>query len=216
MSLTSHLRKQGKLILNFLKSPGDFKYNDVSNSNKLKAVLRIVLIELIVVIPVGLIVYGMEEAGILFFPDHAIEELVDKMSIALVLLGAVVFAPIVEEILFRGFITLRRFYPLILVIDLAEALGKNRFRTLRIVLRVWTNCFPIIVYASIFAFGYAHVWNFKEEMPFWLIPIAVSPQLVAGLFLTYTRVRYGLIWSMLSHATTNLIFLVLYYTVPLG
>ena len=211
-----HIKKQISSILNFLRYPQDDKYVGISNADKLRNVLTVVFIELVVVITAGFVIYGMEEAGVLSFPDHAIEEMLDEMSIWLVLFGAVILAPIIEEVLFRGFITLRRFYPLIFVMDLAEALGKNKFRTIKAILKLWKKYFPLIVILSIATFGYVHVWNFKEEMSYWMIPIAVSPQLIAGFFLTYVRVRYGLIWSMLSHATTNLIFLILHYTVPIG
>lgn len=159
---------------------------------------------------------GSQRLGLLDFPDHKLVEMIDEMSIHMVLFVAVFFGPILEEFVFRGFITFYRFYPLLFVIAMAGALGMNKFKLIRKIRRAWTFCFPLLMMLSVLLFGYVHVWNFEEQMSLWMIPIAISPQLIAGLFLTYARVKYGLIWSMLAHALVNFIALVLHYTIPLN
>ena len=56
--------------------------------------------------------------------------------------------------------------------------------------------------------GGIHISNFENiEGYYWLVPILVAPQLFAGAFLGFTRVKLGLGWAMLLHATHNLILL---------
>lgn len=203
-------------LIEFLKSPQDFKYTGLSSLDKLKNILTLGIMELIILIPIGLIIYGLDSMEVIDLPEHKTQNLFEEMSFGSIFLFAVLLAPFIEEIFFRTFIILRRFYPLLLVIAMTEALGKNKFLMTRKVMRLWTGLFPFLMTLSTLIFAYVHVYNFEDGMAFWMIPLAVSPQIVAGFFLAYARVRYGLLWSMLSHAFVNLILVILTYLVPLN
>ncbi|WP_425391910.1 CPBP family intramembrane glutamic endopeptidase [Ekhidna sp.] len=216
MNFLTRFKKVKSGFIAFLKSPDDHKLYTISDAERFKDILIIVILQLLIMIPLAIVIGVLEYTELLELPDHKLADMIDKRSIHLVFFAAVILAPIVEETLFRGFITFQRFYPLLFIIALAGAVGKNQFKVLLVTRRLWDSFFPFLALFSVLIFGYMHVWNFEEQMSLWLIPIAISPQFIAGLFLTYARVRYGLIWSMLAHASVNFTALFLYYAVPLN
>lgn len=49
-----------------------------------------------------------------------------------------------------------------------------------------------------------HAWNYDlAQVPVWMYPLLCLPQLVAGTFLGYTRLRYGFWRAVLFHAVHN-------------
>lgn len=57
-------------------------------------------------------------------------------------------------------------------------------------------------------FGYVHLFNFTINSTTMLLsPILVAPQLSAGLFFGFIRVRFGLLWSIGLHACYNFILI---------
>ncbi|MEE9363732.1 MAG: CPBP family intramembrane glutamic endopeptidase [Cellulophaga sp.] len=101
-----------------------------------------------------------------------------KWQIALL---AIVIAPIFEELLFRA--------PLYLV--------KN------------SSFFNYFFYASFLLFGIVHITNYENfENNIFFAVFLVLPQISAGIFFGYIRVRFGLLWSIALHASFNfLLFL---------
>ena len=64
--------------------------------------------------------------------------------------------------------------------------------------------FPLIFYLSSFVFGTLHVFNFYEWEGLWfLLPLLVLPQFLLGILLAYTRMRYGMVWSVAMHFLHN-------------
>ncbi|MEM6644553.1 MAG: CPBP family intramembrane glutamic endopeptidase [Bacteroidota bacterium] len=186
----------------FLKEPTDGRIY-LSSFQKFKNVLGLWVIQFLLFIPIAIFISALEEWGGLDLPEHKIEDLFSELSPLQVFFMAVVLAPIVEEFFFRTFITLRRFYPLLLFIDAAT--GPKRFKRIRNSLKLWNGLFPFLIYASALLFGYVHIFNFEGEVSWWKVPLAVLPQIIMGLLLAFIRVRYGLVWSMFSHAFWNLI-----------
>ncbi|MFD0799486.1 CPBP family intramembrane glutamic endopeptidase [Maribacter chungangensis] len=126
----------------------------------------------------GLLIGSFSELFDLDFGDHAVDELFKNYSLFTVLLLAVVLAPILEELLFRAPLTI----------------FKNPAH------------FKYAYYVSILLFGVIHISNYSTiEGQYWAIPILVSPQLSAGVFLGYIRIKLGLFWSILLHAAHNLV-----------
>jgi len=110
--------------------------------------------------------------------NHAVIEMFENYSPLLILVLAVVMAPVLEELVFRA--------PL--------ALFKN------------TVYFKYAFHTSVILFGLVHISNFGNLKGFyWLIPILVAPQLFAGIFLGYIRTKLGLLWSILLHATMKML-----------
>lgn len=103
-----------------------------------------------------------------------------------VLFLIVVFAPIVEELLFR--------YPLKFAYNLSVPFPKNKP----------LNC-KLAIYFSSIGFGLVHLTNYTNTEPlfFILAPAIISSQLMGGFIMAYLRVQYGVGWSMLKHALFN-------------
>ena len=72
---------------------------------------------------------------------------------------------------------------------------------------IWKNHYPIVFYFFVLFFGFLHITNFKNITPlqYLMTPLIVAPQIVAGFFISYARVRYkkGLILSTLMHIYMN-------------
>jgi len=112
--------------------------------------------------------------------EHAIESFLENYSTISLFFITVIVAPIAEETLFRG--------PLIWF------RGKKYFN--------------YILYASILLFAGVHITNF--DLPkeiYYIAPLLVLPQLILGAFLSYVRVKLGLIWSIGLHASYNAILI---------
>ncbi len=199
-------------LFQFVKKPVDGRYPNNTNLEKFKDVLCLVVIQFILLIPASMIVGLMEEFGDLNLPDHKLQDLFKEVGYGAMFFLAVILAPFLEELIFRTFITFRRFYPLLFFIDSGSP--ENHSKRVRKSLNIWSTLFPVMVYGSTFVFGYVHVFNFDGDIALWKAPFAVLPQLILGLTLAFTRVRYGLVWSMLNHAIWNLIPTVIFIFFP--
>lgn len=100
----------------------------------------------------------------------------EPTTLVVMILSVAVLAPILEEILFR--------YPLKFA----------RGRSLK-----------ILIHVSSLAFGFVHLINYanREILFFLLSPLIFSSQLIGGFIFAYLRLKLGLRWSILSHATFN-------------
>lgn len=126
----------------------------------------------------GILLEGFSTLFHLDFGTHAAEKLIAEFSALAIFFLAVVLAPLLEELLFRG--------PL--------SWFKNEVY------------FPYAFYISVLLFGLIHISNFENlNGHYWAVPLLVLPQLCAGVFLGFIRVRHGLIWSILLNAAHNLV-----------
>ncbi|PWS27550.1 hypothetical protein DHW03_08125 [Pedobacter yonginense] len=69
-----------------------------------------------------------------------------------------------------------------------------------------TRYFSLYFYALTITFGLLHVRNYIDLVPSNLVllaPIFAIPQIIAGFFLGYFRLKRGLFWSILLHAVIN-------------
>jgi len=152
-----------------------------------------------------------------------------KMSQTAFFFGAVIFAPLIEETIFRA--QLRRFSGGILFVSfvfgiILVALTKTYwaflvtpfiFTVLFIIYRFtlagsitrkynfWTKVFPWYFHFTAIAFALVHLGNFEKGIN--LLPLGIIytlPQLAIGLVLGYARMNYGLKYSIALHALYNL------------
>ncbi|MGA0233215.1 MAG: type II CAAX prenyl endopeptidase Rce1 family protein [Saprospiraceae bacterium] len=186
-------------------------------------------------------------AGLLFnligfdTDQHKMNVLLDQFDKWQILLIAVIIAPIVEEFIFRYYITKPLLFllgvPMLLaVIPLVNAFGgvlhwylalpisliaiavfllisfQSELRNL--LLMQYLVYFPYIVYFSAALFAFIHIFNFGGELEWYSTPILVFPQFVVGLFLAYVRVRNGIFHCVLIHAINNLIPILAIFLVP--
>ena len=164
----------------FLKHP---YYQTDENSNlKYRFVffLKLLGLSLVISLLLGTLIGSLETITNLDLGEHAMEELFNSYSASFIFVAAVVLAPLLEELLFRG--------PMIFF-------QRSRF-------------FKFIFYLLTLSFGFYHLINFEVGTTVILLsPILVAPQIIVGAILGFIRVRFGLLWAILLHASYNLILI---------
>lgn len=164
-------------VLKFLKKPEYVSYAKAPNFYKRKLFAHLLLLSFAMAF-VSVFLMGVVVEGIfnLDLGNHAVEELFLEHSVVFIFFIAVVIAPLLEELIFRG--------------------GLSWFKH--------KSYFKGIFYLSAVLFALVHISNFESQpMVYLLAPILVLPQLILGLILGYIRVRLGLLWSILLHASYN-------------
>jgi membrane protease YdiL (CAAX protease family) len=168
-----------KEVWEFLKYPEN-QTLDIDSAEKWKRFIKLLLLAVSFSILSGILLEGIATLFQLDFGTHAAEKLMEEFSIVAIFFLAVVLAPLIEELLFRA--------PL--------GLFQNRMT------------FVYAFYISILLFGMIHISNFEDlNGHYWAVPFMILPQLCAGTFLGFIRVKQGLIWSILLHAGHNLILI---------
>lgn len=166
-------------IFGFLKTPvyQEDKTSDLNQKYRIFA--RLLFYALALSYALGLLNQSLETLFDWDIGKHASEDFMEA-SPWLLFLMAVVLAPLLEELFFRG--------PLLFFKD--------------------SPFFPHAFYLLTLVFGFYHILNFEfTSATLWLSPLLVAPQLSVGVFLGFVRVRFGLIWSMALHAAYNLILI---------
>ena len=169
-----------KQVWDFFKNP--IYQEDTSTDFKYRLnIFSCLLVYTLTISFVLAIIMGSLETSIkLDLGKHAIEYFFDNYSAWFLFGAAVVLAPLFEELSFRG--------PLFFF-------KESRF-------------FKYAFYLFTFVFGFYHITNFElTTTTLMLSPILVAPQLAAGVFLGFIRVRFGLLWAMALHASYNLILI---------
>ena len=169
-----------RTVLDFLKNP---LYVEDSNENfryRIVVFLKLLWLSLLLSLSLGLLLDGIVSIFDLDLGKHASEILIEDYSSLRIALLAVILAPILEELFFRG--------------PLVWFRSKSYFR--------------YVFYGSVFAFGSIHLSNFEAyENAYWLTPLLIAPQLVLGVTAGFIRVRFGLLWAIALHVTYNLILI---------
>ena len=162
-------------IFNYLKNPRLKQLQYTSTKTKTKIVLQSVALCISIGIGLGVFSSILAVLGV-YNPDtHAIAKLFEEQGALTIIFSAVILAPVIEELIFRGPLTL---------------FNKKYFK--------------IAFYSLALLFGYVHLFNFEITTKVLLFsPLLVLPQIVLGLVFGYIRVRFGLLYSMLLHACYN-------------
>jgi membrane protease YdiL (CAAX protease family) len=205
--------------LDFLRRPVLPERASGPNAQSVAATGRLLLLDftlMAVLMAVGMIAYatGVE------FPQNELETLAWGIgTLALI----VVFAPIMEEVMFRSWMSGRPGHilavlalgggALVLYVDaaggaaspgaiigllatLVAAAGAIYAFRHRGALGWFARAFPVFFWLSALGFATIHIWNYTEGSgP--LVFLLVIPQLVAGTIFGYARVHYGL-WSAIA------------------
>ncbi|CAM1347433.1 CPBP family intramembrane glutamic endopeptidase [Tenacibaculum insulae] len=169
----------------YLKNPVSQKDANTNNSYRFNKFLHLLVISIITGIAITPLFALIEHLNLV--DQHAMEELMKTKSKWYIAIFAIVAAPLFEELIFRAPITL-----------LKEKSFKKGF------------------YLFAIAFGLIHITNFKISTNVILLaPILVAPQTILGGYLGFIRVRFGLQWSILLHASYNAFFVLLSFAVDL-
>ncbi|MCL9983450.1 MAG: CPBP family glutamic-type intramembrane protease [Erythrobacter sp.] len=167
-----------------------------------------------------------------FLPAERVEE----TTLAEDLFGYLLLAPVLEELVYRGWLTGRvaalrfaafgfaaqamLFATLFLDAGLAMPVALGAVALVLAGLVQWsatrerdtavpewfTRHFHWFVWGSTLLFGLVHLGNYEALSSPWGV-LVVLPQTIGGLLLAYTRTRLGLRAAMLHHAAYNALFL---------
>lgn len=168
-------------VYEFVKNPNYIEDENKDFSYRVSVLVKILLWGLTFGIIISMANSIWELTGILDSPEHAMETALKESGLPVLFLMAVVAAPLLEELFFRGPLWFFR---------------NSKF-------------FRIVFYASIILFGLVHITNFElSPTVLALTPFLVAPQLCLGAFAGFIRVRFGILWSIALHALYNFVLFV--------
>jgi membrane protease YdiL (CAAX protease family) len=171
---------QLKEVFHFLKNPVYQEDGNTDFKYRIRVFRYLLMYSLLFSFMLGVLVLLLERGFALDLGQHAMDAFLSKYPPLFLLFVAVFLAPLMEEVFFRG--------PLIF------------FKGHR--------SFPKLFYLITLLFGFVHLLNFRLNTTTLLLsPILVAPQLSAGLFFGFIRVRFGLLWSIGLHACYNFILI---------
>lgn len=163
-------------VWKFTKAPTYKSLDHVPNPLKVRIVAALLQWGIVIGVTIGIINQWLMGLLKMDLGEHAIEKFLENYPFVTLFLMAVVIAPAIEEILFRG--------PMIWF--------KNK------------TYFRYIFYASVLLFAGVHLTNFEmSRQVYYMAPLLVAPQLILGVFLGYVRVKLGLLWSICLHSLYN-------------
>ncbi|AYN67981.1 CPBP family intramembrane metalloprotease [Euzebyella marina] len=166
-------------VWEFFKNPTYEESLEKDPHERLRWFTELLLYALTLSYLIGMVNAGLQNYFDIDIGKHASEDLMNR-SLLLLFAAAVIMAPVMEEVIFRG--------PLIFFKK------KNYF-----------NC---IFYFLTFIFGFYHISNFELTTTTLLLsPLLVAPQLSVGIFLGFVRVKFGLLWAIIFHALYNFILM---------
>ena len=216
------MRDEWRRVGAFLKRPTLDNAGSCTASPASSMLARVYTLDIAIMITLIVIAGAVTAVG-LELPKTALAE----MDITIwIFLAAVVAAPVLEEILFRGWLSGKPGHVFALLsialgTGIFAVIGENRplvsypfliggfalALTLLIMLRrkpvmTWfVRGFGLFFWLATAAFALIHLGNF-ETMSVWLLPL-VLPQFVLGALAGYVRVQIGLWGAMALHAMHN-------------
>lgn len=169
-----------KEIWDFLKNP---VYKEDENEDvkyRIGILFRVLVIAIVMSLVLSSAIGLVEELSTSDLGTHAVEKTLETYSPWFLLFAAVILAPLIEELIFRG--------PMVYF--------RNK------------SYFNYAFYILTIIFGFVHLSNFELRTNVLLLsPILVAPQISAGIFLGFIRVRFGLIWAIVLHSLYNLVLI---------
>lgn len=209
-----------KLFLTFLRHPNYRKIEKI----RWNLFFKLLLLFYAICVPLGLIVGILLK--LLNYSDTELNFNTLKILIVGILLG-----PIIEELLFRLLLLPKLKNVIIFIVfsismaiiylikgsihfliifllfgSIAFLFCQNK-RYLRKAQLFIINHFCFIFYTSCILFGFYHIFNYTpfNLKLFILMPLIVLPQIVAGVFFGFIRMKFGIFYSIIFHSVTNVI-----------
>lgn len=161
-------------LIEFLKNPNCEPF--VSEDNKFEVLIRLLYLLLISAFTLGILIGILSHTGLFDLETHKLEQLFGEKPKLIIFLLAVIVAPVSEELIFRA--------PIPFFCNHKQ--------------------FKYIFYGIALLFGFVHISNYELSTTILIFsPLLISPQIVAGLILGYTRVKLGLHYSIVLHMVFN-------------
>lgn len=195
-------------FLNFIKNPKDQKDPNQKTGFKFRHLFSILILDIITVTIIAFIIVYVEDMGLVSTESHQMNELFGTKSKWFILFLGVIIAPLFEELIFRLYLR-KRYNPIRLVSFISGIVKPSSHEHIKAVVdRNWHKYYGSFFYVATLIFALIHITNYElTTIVLIFIPLLTAPQFLAGLFMGYLRVRFGLLWGMLLHFLHNLIFL---------
>lgn len=163
-------------LIAFIKNPVLGKDENTNFTYRLKKFFSIFIISLVTSFFFTILISFVEESGFISSEEHSVSDIFEKKGTVYFFVFAVIIIPIIEESIFRAPLTL----------------FKNK------------KTFKIAFYAFAITFGFLHITNYEITKNILLFsPLLIAPQIFAGLYFGFIRVKFGLLWSIALHASYN-------------
>ncbi|MEB3416560.1 CPBP family glutamic-type intramembrane protease [Alteriqipengyuania sp. WL0013] len=236
-AIAATMRDEWRRFAGFLRRPVLPEEQVRVGGSGLAAIFRMLGLDLLLMAGLGVIAMLVIAAGV-ELPETALAGMEIEIGLAL---AVVIVAPLVEEVLFRGWLSGKpgRVAALLAILG-GAALGGVLTATgpqsdvpgpamlatgggivLAVILFIglrnydapqwYRRAFPIFFWLSTLAFAFIHVFNFEGAEMLAALPL-VLPQFITGSILGYMRVHYGLWSSIVLHMLHNGAALSLAYT----
>jgi|LakMenE01Jun11ns_1017448.scaffolds.fasta_scaffold9888485_1 hypothetical protein len=183
-------------VLSFIKNPDDQRIENWSLKTNIKYIFYILFFEFILnMVVINAIIYVINKIEPIVTNTRIIYE--DNKLLPM-LIAASLWAPLIEEIIFRLGLRYNKFYSVFI----------NRKR--------WDFIFRFLVYFTVLAFGFVHSVNFLNDSTFfyWVLPLLVATQTIGGFILTFLRVRFNFISSLFAHVLWNFSMMLIFIVSP--
>lgn len=170
------MKKTFQNIIEYLKNPVLETDLNTNLNYRFKIFFQILIICILTSYIITPLYSIIEYLKLVDMGSHKAEKMFKDLNVFQILLTASLVVPILEELIFRGPITL--------------------FRK--------AKPFKYMFYTSSIIFGFIHIFNFEITTNVLLLsPLLVLPQLLVGSYFGYIRVKFGLFWSILLHGSYN-------------
>jgi len=221
-ALAPTMRGQWRVLVGFLKHPY-LPQGTLDAGRSAKLVARLFLMDLVAIAAFAAVILTVAAFGI-EVPENLNSTL--GLDFQIILLFVIV-APILEEIVFRSWLSGRPGTifallwagtgvaaltifgpgaglagPIAAIAGFALAIAMLVALRGRPPLLVFERHFAWFFWASALLFAAVHLANYEEGALVILLPLLV-PQFVVGILAGYVRVHSGLVWSMVLHAAHN-------------
>lgn len=148
-------------------------------------------------------------------------------------LKIVIIVPVLEEFIFRSILVSNRlslsaflfamlylmfaYWGIDVFLNLTISLlivSIQYYTNLRIPKMIYNKSFKVIIYSFSILFAIYHIWNFNiTPQVLFLSPLLLFPKFFIGISLSFIRVRFGLMFSIISHSLHNLVPVLIYLSV---
>ena len=216
------LKAEWRTAINYIRDPYEPSLIEVETSNgrqKFRRLFQVLLLDLLCMLPLVALIGTIEQLGLVDLEDHALRDALEQFPIWAIASFVIIIGPFFEELIFR--LHLSRRWNLIAGLMEWSTIAMEKVLRTEAAERVkakWDRFYRWFFYLNAAAFALFHIMNFQAiDLPWWIVPLIVLPQFIAGLYFGYIRVKNGnMLWSVGLHALHNAILLapVLLFELP--
>ncbi len=195
-------------FVSFLKNPEEQPDPIQTRSEKAKKLFTLLMIDIPAMGVLIGVLSGIQALGLFDLDNNKFNLLFLTIPVWPLIFILVILIPFLEELIFRLYLRYKYNYLLRFLVFTTAISGKvNLEKAANWAKQFWIRRYRFIFYFSAVLFGLIHIYNYEISLMVLLFaPIIVAPQIIAGLFCGYLRVRHGLLSGIAMHGLHNVIF----------